>query len=261
MALMDVNSNGNFEEVLHAPVTQQPPPPSSNTADDARSAHEKKVIKTGELAFKVEDSQQTYQSVLQQMKKQGAYVENESQMTEYDRKHIRMKVRVPSEKFDSLFNGLASQATVLDERVVKIEDVTEAYYDLQSRIKNKKALEARYVDLLKKANSIKDMLEIEKNLNELRTEIESLEGRFRYLGNQVRLSTIHLNFYELLPYTYSAEVRPGFGARLKESLSKGWQVFLSFLVGMIGLWPFLLLLAEVIFGLRKWRRKRVKATK
>lgn len=260
LRMMDSYSE-DFEEILDVPVTHQPPPPPADQADDPALQTEKQLIKNGQLTFKVKDSEQTYQSVLKQIKKQGAYVESEYQSTEYDRKYTRLMIRVESNKFDSLFTSLATQATDVEERGVSIEDVTEVYYDLQARIKNRKALEERYVELLEKAESVKDMVEIEKNLNELRTEIESAEGRFRYLSRQIKYSTIHLNFYELLPYTYSSELRAGFGARLMGSLAKGWEVFLSFLVGLIGLWPFLLLLTGVLLGLRKWRRKRAITAK
>lgn len=247
-----------YEEVLSLPVTQQPPPPvNASQISNPVAAVEKKIIKNGRLTYKTADTQQSYYSILTELKKQEAYIESESQKTEYDRKNIRLTVRVESGKFDSLFSSLTKQSVDIEERMVSIEDVTERYFDLQARIKNRKALEARYTELLKKAESIKDMLEIEKSLNKLRTEIEIEEGRFRYLGKQVRYSTIQLNFYELLPYTYSSELRPGFGARLTKSLSSGWQGFLSFLVGLIGLWPFLLLLIILIFGFVKWRRKKV----
>lgn len=261
MALRDIGGSDDFEMMMDIPVTQQPPPPQANATAMSQPAAEKKIIKTGELAFRVQDSQQAYHNILQQLKKQDAYIENERQSTEYDRKYIRMKIRVASEKFDHLFDSLASQSGEIEERKVEIEDVTERYYDLQARIKNRKALEERYIELLKKAESIKDMLEIERNLNELRMEIEMQEGKFRYLSKQVRYSTIHLHFYELLPYTYSSELRPGFGARLMESLSNGWQIFLSFLIGLTSLWPFLLVLLGVIIGWKKWRRKRLAAGK
>src|SRR5690606_37991293 len=129
-----------------------------------------------------------------------------------------------------------------DNRHSRIEDVTERYYDLRTRIKNKKILEQRYLALLDKATEVKDILEIENNLNQVRIEIEGLEGQFNYLSKQVRFSTINLTFYEVLPYTFDPSQREGFGARFLSALDSGWQGFLSFLVGLTTLWPFIILI-------------------
>jgi hypothetical protein len=123
-------------------------------------------------------------------------------------------------------------------------------------LKNKKSLEERYRDLLIKAETVKDILEIERNINQVRTEIEQLEGQFRYLSQQISYSTLHVNFYELLPYQYNEHNRPGFGARLLSGLNSGWQGFLSFIVGLFSIWPFVLLGIGGIVLVRRWRKKR-----
>ena len=117
------------------------------------------------------------------------------------------------------------------------DDVTERYYDLQSRITNKKKLEERYQEILKKANSVRDILEVERNLNQVRTEIESLQGQFKLLSHRVNFSTVDVSFYELVPYELDQEPRPGFGTRLLNSISAGWQGFLTFMVYVLALWP------------------------
>ena len=75
-----------------------------------------------------------------------------------------------------------------------------------------------------------EILEIEKNLSEVRTEIESLQGQFNYLSRQVNYSTINLSFYEVLPYVNDSSQRKGFGQRILSALDNGWQSFLLFLV-------------------------------
>ena len=142
----------------------------------------------------------------------------------------------------------------MDNRYSNIEDVTERYYDLKARINNKKVLEKRYLEILTQASEIKDILEIEKNLNDVRTEIENFQGQFNYLSKQVTLSTINLSFYEVLPYVYDSSNRKGFGARILGAVDKGWQNFLSFLVGLTSLWPFAILIPLGIYFFRKLKR-------
>src|SRR5690606_1959820 len=158
--------------------------------------------------------------------------------------------------YDSLFNTIAQIAFRLENKYSNVEDVTERYYDLKTRINNKQALEKRYLELLNEASEVKDMLEIEKSLNEIRTEIESMQGQFNFLSKQISLSTIQLSFYEILPYTYDSSQRKGFGARIVNALTQGWQGFLTFLVAFISFWPFLILAAGGIYILKKVRLKR-----
>src|SRR5690606_23832958 len=158
-----------------------------------------------------------------------------------------------------LFNALSHLAFRVNNKYSNIEDITERYYDLKSRINNKKALEQRYLELLNQALEVKDMLEIEKSLNGIRTEIEQLEGQFNYLSKQLTFSTIQLSIYEVLPYTYDSVQRKGFGARIINAWDKGWQGFLTFLVGFISFWPFIILAAGGTFLFKKarfkWKKK------
>ncbi|MEA2175784.1 MAG: hypothetical protein QOD00_3376, partial [Blastocatellia bacterium] len=70
------------------------------------------------------------------------------------------------------------------------QDVTEEFYDLEARIKAKRALEAQFMEIMKQAHTVTDALQVQTQLAEVRTEIERLEGRRRYLEDQSSLSTI-----------------------------------------------------------------------
>jgi hypothetical protein len=71
--------------------------------------------------------------------------------------------------------------------------------DLTARLKTQKKLEERYLAILARAESVEDMLKVEKQLSVARGEIEKLEGRQRYLDNQVELSTISVSFQRHRP--------------------------------------------------------------
>lgn len=227
----------------------------SQPMSDHQEGPTKKIIKSGSLTLKVENAKQTYQAIVSELDKFDASIENENQSTQNDRINYNLTIRVVRDKFDELFNSLAGKSEWVEHRSVNANDVSERYYDLETRIKNQKALEQRYLELLKKTTSIKEILEIERNLNDIRTEIEIKQGQFNYLSRQVEYSTIHLGFYELLPYTYNSEARPGFLARIKKSLSNGWQNFLSVLVGAISLWPFVIGFVAVVVVVKRWRRR------
>ena len=80
-------------------------------------------------------------------------------------------------------------------------------------------------------------------------EIESAEGRLKYLKDRISMSTLHLTFYE----TTSAPV--GFFGEIGKSFAEGWKGFLFFVLGIIRVWPILLIIATILFFIIKRRKK------
>lgn len=250
----DPSGNSDFMEM--AELKSAPRSESIQATDDA-TAITKKNIKTGGMTFKSDNLDDDYKKIMALLPGFKAYVENENQTKSEQRIQYDLTIRVPSDRYDSLYNSLSNLAGRVEHKYTNIQDVTERYYDLQTRIRNKQALEQRYIDLLAKASEVKDMLEIERQLNEVRTEIESLQGQFNYLSQQVSLSTLQLSFYEILPYTYEDSQRPGFGNRILSALSNGWKGLQVFVLGLVTIWPLYVLVA---FGILLFIviRKQVK---
>lgn len=242
---------GNFESIT-VPATHQPPPPKQSN-DEAITTQ---IIKNGSILFQSKAIEKDYQQIKQLLGGYGAYIENERQTKSEYRITYDLIIRVAANKYDSLFNAFAGLGVRLNNKSSTVEDVTERYYDLKTRVRNQKALEDRYVELLQKATEVKDILEIERQINEVRTTIEQLEGQFNYLSKQISLSTINLSFYEELPYTYASIQREGFGARLLSAFDSGWQMFVSFVIGVASFWPFFLLIAAGVIAFRRVRKKR-----
>jgi len=243
----------NYEAAYDMPASRQM---AATKAGPDTEEITKKVIKTGGIEFQSENVEEDYKKINSLLPRYKAYIENENQSKSSNRINYSLTVRVPATFYDSLYTGLSSFGIRMDHRYSNASDVTEQYYDLKTRIKNKEALEKRYLDLLEKTTTIKDILEVERSLNEVRTDIERLQGQFNYLSQQVSFSSISLSFYEVLPYAYDPTQRKGFGARILSALDSGWQGFLSFLVVLTRLWPFLLLIAGGIYLFRSIRRRR-----
>ncbi len=215
----------------------------------------KKVIKTGGLSYRVESTKEEYQRINQLLDQHDAYISSENENKGYDRINYNVSIKVPPQNFDVLIKEV-TDGKKLDNRWVNTDDVTSRYYDLQSRIENKKKLEERYQEILKQANKISDILEVERNLNQVRSEIESLQGQFKLLSHQINYSTLDISFYELVPYELDQDQRPGFGTRLLNAMSAGWQGFQTFIVYLLALWPFGLLALGVVWVVRKIRSRK-----
>jgi hypothetical protein len=105
---------------------------------------------------------------------------------------VNMVLRVPAEHFtDALARIRALGAHTVQDRVSS-EDVSEEFIDLKARIVAQKALEAQLLDILKQVKSVKDALEVNTQLAEVRAAIEKLEGRRQFLESQTSFSTIKL---------------------------------------------------------------------
>lgn len=78
------------------------------------------------------------------------------------------------------------------------KDVSEEYYDVEARIRNKQKTESRLVTLLEKeAGNLEQVLKVEEKLDRVREEIERMQGRLRVLRDQTSLATVTLNIEQI----------------------------------------------------------------
>lgn len=274
------NANIETKEVMlaeppHGQTASPPPPQRLNyvppvvteleTARDEEAppqkieVTERKIIKTGDVRFKTHDLQKTRQAVVNAVNTYKGYVSEEGQTGNGTSSEMHITVRVPSQYFDSLMVVIGSNAEYFDTKNIHTQDVTEEYIDVATRIKTKKTLENQYAQVLKQAKNVKEIMEVERALNEVREQIESAEGRLRYLSSQVSYSTLTLVFY--VEMAVRAGSPRGFWARLGDGLVGGWQSLLDIIVGFVGAWPVWLVLGALFLGVRrflKWRNKEAK---
>lgn len=161
-------------------------------------------------------------------------------------------MRVLNENFEQLVNEVSAGVGYFDHKNIFSQDVTEQYIDLEARLKAKKELENRYLELLKKANKISEILEIEKELSILREEIESQEGQFNYLKNRIALSTLEIRFYIKTP---NNKIGQSYGSKMWHSIKSGLDLISSFFLGLLYIWPFLILVVAIIYYFK--RRKKI----
>lgn len=186
---------------------------------------ERKLIKEGRLTFETDNCKTTKSIITAATKSLKGYISNDDEYSYGDRIQHQVVVRVPSDNFDSLLEKISQSITELDDQNISVQDVTEEYVDVQARLKAKKAVEQRYLDLLNKAHSVGDILQVENELARLREEIEATEGRLRYLKDQVSLSTLTITYYQITEKGF------GFGKKLKMVLRMAGKVYCGFLLG------------------------------
>jgi hypothetical protein len=126
------------------------------------------------------------------------------------------KLRIPVERYQE-FLAAARELGEVQRVRVDSQDVTEEFYDVEARIRNKKKEEERLLQLLETATGeLEDILAVERELSRVREEVERVEGRLRVLKDLTSLTTVNLNVTEVKDYvpeeaaTYATRVRRAF---------------------------------------------------
>ncbi|MCC6583319.1 MAG: DUF4349 domain-containing protein [Chitinophagales bacterium] len=224
--------------------------PNSIPVKNTDSAIERMLTKEGTLIWETSNVEKSHAAMLSQAKKYNAYISNDNQTRNDYQTTTRMEIRIPSDKFDAFISNLEKDVTKFDEKSIEVLDVTEEFIDVSARMKTKKELEQHYYDLLKQTKNVSEVLQVEEQLNTVRADIESAEGRLKYLKDKVSMSTLHLTFYE----TTSAPV--GFFGEIGKSFVSGWKGFLYFVLGIIAAWPLVLIFSLFIYWFIKRRRNK-----
>jgi len=260
-ATVQKSENVNYE--AGTDMLQNSPPPPPPPSSETNSTIEKKIIKTAYLSIEVENYVDERKLIDSSLKECNAYIVNENLQNTETQISNGINIKVPANQFDKLLEKLSKIAKKVDYQNIETKDVTEEYIDVETRLANSRKVEQTYLKLLRRTNTIEDILKIEQKLGEIRTDIESTEGRLKYLNHQVSFSTISLNVYQNLEYKYNPENTPSFLQRLKRSINMGWDGIVTFFLFLIRLWPLWILVA---IGFYLWKyvvktRKELKKDK
>ncbi|MCG9479470.1 MAG: DUF4349 domain-containing protein [Actinomycetia bacterium] len=155
----------------------------------------------------------------------------------------RIIVRVPADKFDPVIDKVKALGQVKNISMSG-QDVTEEYIDLQSRLRNLKVQEEVLLDLMEQSKSVKDSIEVQRELSNVQGEIEVLQGRLNYLDNMVSFSTIEVYLTE--PTTIREASDWGFMDAIKRGAKGAVRVFNGLISTLIIISPVLVFVAIIV---------------
>jgi len=157
------------------------------------------IIMTGQLRLEVADLTETIEKVRKLAEEIGGYLAGSNVYeTSEGLRAGEVTLRVPAEEFAAVFAQLKKLGSARSYSEDS-QDVTEEWVDLEARIANKKAEEKSILALLERKGELEDILQVQREVFRVRGEVEQMEGRLRYLKNQVSLSTITVSIDELGP--------------------------------------------------------------
>ena len=158
------------------------------------------------------------------------------------------RIRIPSRDFATLMNSLSTLGNVPYSNTYT-ENITSQYYDVQARLSAYRTQEQSLLEMMEKAETVTELLEIQDYLTDVRYHIESLQSSLTNWDRQVSYSTISLTISEVKEYT--PEARLSFGQRLVSAFSRGLkgigEFFSDLLLWLLEALPALVVLAVVAF--------------
>jgi hypothetical protein len=165
-----------------------------------------------------------------------------------DNRSAAWTIRVPVEQFEAFVNA-AKGLGELTRLSTTSRDVSEEYYDVEARIRNKTKEEERLLKLLEqRPGKLEDVIAIERELSRARGELERMQGRMRVLTDLTSLTTVNLSVTEIRDYqpaqspTLATRTRRSFQGSLTSVQSAGE----SLLIGTVALAPWLPVAAVVL---------------
>jgi hypothetical protein len=163
-----------------------------STDNDLSQSTERLVIKTGRFSIVVADVPTAVKSVNEYAVQKNGYVVSSETSKAGLAPYATVIIRVPATIFDEGVGDIKALGDVQSE-LINGQDITEEYVDLEARLKNLRATESQYLEIMKKAYKIEDILQVQNYLSNVRAEIESMMGRMKYLKDSADMSTITVN--------------------------------------------------------------------
>lgn len=222
------------------------------------------VIRTGTINMVVKDITESVKSIIQYTENKGGWIVSSGVTEREEIPSGSVTVRVPAGIFDeamAYFKGLAEKVSY---EGTQGQDVTEEYTDLQSRLRNLEATETQLLKIMERSGTIPDVLAVQRELTNVRSQIEQTKGRMQYLERSAEMATISINLAlseDLLPIPPAEKWRPIYVIKL------AWGSLLGFLRGIsyFLIWISVYVIIWVPLGIIVWqvrkfwkRRKEIK---
>ena len=186
-----------------------------------------KMIYSARVTLETTEFEKTLQSLEGLITSYGGFIESSyvtgqsysSKWNNYEpRRSAEYVIRVPSTGFKSMINDFSGIGNVTEQRDWA-ENITEQFYDSQSRLNTLKVEEERLLAMLEKAETVADMIDLESRLSEVRYSIESVTSRLRNWQNQVDYSTITVSISEVKELTTIVEPQRTYWEEIGDGLS------------------------------------------
>ncbi|HEX8155385.1 MAG TPA: DUF4349 domain-containing protein [Thermoanaerobaculia bacterium] len=169
------------------------------------------IVRSANLSLVVGDTRKAIDAITASAERNGGYVNDSKVWREGELLRATLTLRVPSAKLNATLGELRGVARRVQSESMSSQEVTEEYVDLGSRLRNLEAAEIELRALMttvrERAKRAADVLEMHQQLTEIRSQIEQVKGRMRYLEQTSAMSAVSV---DLVPDAIAAPVvEPG----------------------------------------------------
>jgi len=221
---------------------------------------ELKIIKTGTLEIETSEYDTYVEKIKSIVSDNNGYIENMETYTNnyyYDNNNNKVKlrngrftIRIPNEAFQSVFVYLKDEGELIQESINE-NDVTRNYYEIDNKVKNLEVQEERLRELMKKAENVTEIMQIESELSRIRSQIDNFKMNLSDIDNRASMSTIYLGVIEIEDKGRIQPVDENIWSEAKESFTRSINRMINFMentfISFIGFLPVLILMIMILF--------------
>ena len=230
------NSDGQVNQARSAaapPAPAQPAAPAAaQSSTDASSGSlpslDRMVIRNAKLTLQVPDVDQAVDRARQLAQAGGGLVAGSNTRLEQDRTVADLTLQVRADALEATLQALRGLGKVETE-TSSSQDVTEEYVDLDANLRNLQASESAILRLMDRAERIEDIISLQRELTNVRGQIERIQGRKTYLERRTDMATVSVSLHP--PGTESASAPGGFDPLAMAR--RGWNASLTVLRGAV----------------------------
>lgn len=261
------DSAGGEKKVLNSEdlvKNQLSPEQDEETQPEPEKPIERKIIRNADLSLESETPDDVQQKITAIAESKKGYVVTSSKRSSARTgkgETVNITLRVPSEKFEETLTEIRKTGSRVISENITGEDITDKFVDMQARLKNEKAHEQQVLEIMKRANTVQEAINVQRQLSTIRGNIEQMEGKLRQWEKLASLSTIKVTIQTPTAITGKSE---GFFYRLQDSISTGLDGAMNFILVLItisiAILPFLLLIVLPIFLVLRyfWKKRKTK---
>ena len=227
-------------------------------------AVERKIIRNATLTLEADEPSKVVQRIASIAEARGGYVVTSESRQQGGARGSKgyevftVEMRVPAAQFDATLNEIRGAAGSVTAQKITGKDVTEEYIDLEARLRQQKALEAQLMEIMKRADAVEDAINVQSELTKVRTEIERIEGRRRFLDSQSSLSTISVTLQPPAPLIGTTGFFQGVGAAFGEGIDIAAAVTLFLIRVLLALLPIAVFIGLPAYFILRYLLRRMR---
>ncbi len=238
---------------------------------DSQSSN-RKIVYTGNVSLQTLEYDDSAQSIHDKITKYGGFVESENTSNEDPywyyrertgssarrvRRSLSITARIPAEKFDAFMKDLEKDGQVINTSV-NAQNISVSYANHDASRKALEIEQDRLLKMMEKAETIEEMIAVEERLTQVERELGNEKTTLSAMDRDVNFSTIYISLEEVFEYSETV-VETTYGERLKRAFGNAIDGFVEFwedvLLFIVGTFPFLIMLAVIIFAAVKLVRR------